>query len=341
MPIGILGYGVYIPRYRIKGEEYARAWGSFAAAGVSEKSLPGYDEDVVTMAIEASHNALRRAQREGSELDAIYLATTSAPYEEKSAATTLAAALGAHEVRTADFGASTKAGTTALLAGLDRVRAEGPGPVLAVASDCPLAAPDSNLEHALGAGAAAFVLGEGDPVAVMEAAFSYARETLGERFRRQGEPYTRDLELRVTHFEEVLQTVIDGLLKRLGKTAADIDQVVLQQPDARRPVRGVAKFGFAREKMNLGHLVPLTGDTGAASTLLGLAAVLDQAQGSQRVVVASYGSGAGDALSLLTGEGLSARRGLAPTVADYLHNKSYVDYVTYLKLRRILSTAAG
>ena len=341
MTIGILGYGVYIPRYRIKAEEYAKAWGSFAVAGVVEKSVPGYDEDVVTMAIEAARNALRRAQLEGAELDAVYLATTSSPYAEKSVATTLAVALGAHEVRTADFAASTKAGTAALLAGLEHALAQSAGHVLVAASDCPRAAPDSNLEHGLGAGAAAFVLGEGKPVAVFEGSYSYARETLGERFRREGEPYTRDLELRVTYFEEVLQKLIQGLMERISKTANDIDQVVLQQPDGRRAARGVARFKFAKEQLDGGNLAPQTGDTGTASALLGLAAVLDRAQAGQRIVVASYGSGAGDAISLVSQEGIQGKKGLASSVADYLNDKTYVDYVTYLKLRGFLSTLRG
>lgn len=337
MAIGILGYGAYVPRYRIKAEEYIKAWGSFAAAGVMEKSVAGYDEDAVTMAIEAAQNALRCAQIDGAKLDAVYLATTSSPYAEKSVATTLAVALGAQEARTADFGGSTKSGTAALLAGLERAGSPGAGCVLVVASDCPRAAPDSNLEHGLGAGAASFVVGEGRPIALFEDSYSYARETLGERFRRQGEPYTQDLELRVTYFEEVLQRTIDGLLKRTGKEAKDIHHIVLQQPDGRRAARGVARFKFSREQLELGNLAPQTGDTGAASALLGLASVLDKAGPGQRIAVASYGSGAGDALSLLAQDGVEDSR-TAPSVADYLSNKTYIDYVTYLKLRRVLST---
>jgi hydroxymethylglutaryl-CoA synthase len=341
MGIGILGYGAYLPKYRIKAEEYRKAWGNFSAPGVKEKSLPGYDEDIVTMAIEAAHNATNYAGIDPSSLGTLYLATTSGPYVEKPLSSTLAAALvGNREVRTADFMGSTKAGSSALLACFDRIVAEGKGVGLGVASDIPLGPIDSGTEHPFGAGSAAYVIGEGEPIAVLEGSHSITIETLGERFRRAGELYTRDLELRVNFIGECLHESIGGLLGKLNLTPEKVNHVVLQQPDASKSFKAMGKFGLSEEALALGAIATHTGDTGVASCLLSLAHVLDHAQGSERIIVASYGSGS-DAFSLLVQDGIVQRRKQSsdvPKVKDYLEKREYVDYVTYLKFKKYLST---
>jgi len=344
MGIGIIGYGAYIPKYRIKAEEYTKAWGSFSAPGVREKSVPGYDEDVITMAVEAAHNAINCAGIDPDSIGTLYLATSSGPYWEKSLSSTLLAALtGNEEVRTADFAGSTRAGTSAFLGCLDRIVAEGRGVGLVVASDIPLGPPDRGSEHPFGAGSAAYVIGEGDPIAILEGSYCVSIETLGERFRRAGELYTRDLELRVNFMEQCLQKSIHGLLGALNLTPEKVDHLVLQQPDGGKSVKAVGKFGFSDKALGLGMIAAHTGDTGAASPLLSLAHVLDHAQGSDRIVVASYGSGS-DAFSLLVEDGIVQRRAQSPevpTFKDYLEKKEYVNYVTYLKFKRYLSSFKG
>ena len=92
MTVGIVGYGVYLPRYRIKTEEYVKAWGSLSAmaAGIREKTVPGYDEDVATMAIEASRNAVLHADIKPEAIHAVYLGTTCGPYVEKASSISIA-----------------------------------------------------------------------------------------------------------------------------------------------------------------------------------------------------------------------------------------------------------
>jgi hydroxymethylglutaryl-CoA synthase len=260
---------------------------------------------------------------------------------EKPLSSTLAAALvGNREVRTADFMGSTKAGSSALLACFDRIVAEGKGVGLGVASDIPLGPIDSGTEHPFGAGSAAYVIGEGEPIAVLEGSHSITIETLGERFRRAGELYTRDLELRVNFIGECLHESIGGLLGKLNLTPEKVNHVVLQQPDASKSFKAMGKFGLSEEALALGAIATHTGDTGVASCLLSLAHVLDHAQGSERIIVASYGSGS-DAFSLLVQDGIVQRRKQSsdvPKVKDYLEKREYVDYVTYLKFKKYLST---
>ncbi len=175
---------------------------------------------------------------------------------------------------------------------------------------------------------------------MLEGSHSITIETLGERFRRAGELYTRDLELRVNFMGECLHESIDGLLGKLNLTPEKVNHVVLQQPDASKSFKAVGKFGFSGEALALGAIATHTGDTGVASCLLSLAHVLDHAQGSERIIVASYGSGS-DAFSLLVQDGIVQRRKQSsdvPKVKDYLEKREYVDYVTYLKFKKYLST---
>ena len=336
MAPGIIGYGVYLPRYRIKAEEYTKAWSTFAAPGVKEKTVPGYDEDVATMAIEASRNAILNSGIKPDEIHAVYLGTTYGPYVEKPSSVTIAAALGVlSDVRTADFTATTKAGTAALLAGFDKVRAGDEGYTLVVASDAAMAAPDSNLEHSLGAGAAAFLLGNNSPIAILEDSYSVTKETYGERFKKPGDVFTRDLELRVQYFQESVTAAVTALLKKIGKEPTEINHVIVQEPDGRAGARAIGKFKFAKEQLGTGSTAASIGNIGACSTLLGLTKVLDSAKAGERILMVSYGAGS-DALSLVVQQ--EAKDSPAPKLKDYLENKVYIDYVTYLQERRILSS---
>ncbi|MFC2019777.1 hydroxymethylglutaryl-CoA synthase [Chloroflexota bacterium] len=335
MTVGIVGYGAYLPRYRIKADEYLKVWETFGAPGVKEKSVPKYDEDVATMSVEAAKNAIMQSGIKPEDIRAVYLGDSYGPYVDKPSAPAIAVALGVKsDVRTADFTASTKSGTAALLAACDKVRAGDDGYALVVAADAAIAAPDRNLEHGLAAGAAAFIVGSDAPLAVLEGAYSVAAETYGERFRLPWDQYTRDHELRVGYFQESVTAALKGLLARIGKESADINHVIIQSPDARTPARAVARFKFEKEQLAVGNLAPQTGNLGACSTLFSLAHVLDSAGVGERIVLASYGPGS-DALSLVVEKSSSAS---VKKVADYLEDKEYIDYVTYLKERRFLSS---
>ena len=341
MSIGILGYGVYIPRYRINKAEYIKAWGRFAAAGIEEKAVPRFDEDPVTMAVEASMNALNHAKVDASKLNAIYFASTSSPYAEKLVSSTIAMALGASpRVSVVDYTSSTMAGTSALLLSLDFV-ASGRGHfALVVASDCPHADPSDFLEHPLGAGAAAFVVGEGTPIATIEASECTTIEALGERFRKDGEKFIETLGIPSYTRAVIINTVtssVKALLDKTGRKPSDFNFVVLPQFDGRLPSRIGRKTGFEEAQFVPSMIVSQVGDAGAASPLIGLAKVLDEAKPGNKVLVTSYGAGASsDAVSINVNEENMKRKGAVPSVKDYLNDKKYIDYIHYLKIKKMI-----
>ena len=98
--VGIVTYGAYIPRFRIKVEEIARVWGGNAAditggLGVFEKSVPDLDEDAATIAVEAARSALARRKIDPEEIGAVYVGSESHPYAVKPTACNVGEAIGA------------------------------------------------------------------------------------------------------------------------------------------------------------------------------------------------------------------------------------------------------
>jgi hydroxymethylglutaryl-CoA synthase len=341
MNSGVVGYGAYIPRFRIKRDEYLKAWGSFSPRGVEEKAVAGLDEDVVTMTVESSVNALKRARISSNQLNGVFFASTSAPYAEKLSSSTIVASLdGPSEIFLADFGFSTKAGTAALLSCLDFV-SSGRGDLgLVSASDASQAMPSDSIEHGLGAGSASFVIGRNDIMASVEGAHCSSLEIIGERCRRHGERYLRDSGIGAyaeQAFNQALTISVIGLLANLGLKAEDFAYAIFQQFDGRIAYDIGRKLGFKDNQISPSMTVTKIGDSGSASPLIGLCTVLDVARPGDRILVASYGSGSGsDAISLVTTDQLVERRNGALLIENYLAQKEYIDYLTYLKLRRIL-----
>src|SRR4030043_193104 len=119
-PVGIIGYGAYVPRYRLPAKEVARIWTDGAGGlPIKEKAVPGLDEDVITMSIEAARNAMLRAQIDPHELRAVWVGSESHPYAVKPTSTIVAEAIGAvPNTQGADFEFACKAGTEAMVAAM-------------------------------------------------------------------------------------------------------------------------------------------------------------------------------------------------------------------------------
>jgi hydroxymethylglutaryl-CoA synthase len=332
--IGISGYGVYIPKLRIKKEEYAKAWGSFSAAGVSEKSVMGFDEDVLTSAVKVSRRALESVPLTPDRISRFALASTSAPYVEKLLSGTILVSVGmSNTAFSSDHTTSTRAGTEAIIAGFEHVLANPGGKALVAAADAPKASMWDSIEHQLGAGAAAFVLSSDNLIAELEGHASYASEYFGERFKPRDDSLIHDI--NVKKFSEgslITNTTRAGnaLMKKLNRKPEEYQHVVIQQPDARVPATVGARMNFTDIQLAAGLVSKVLGDLGAASVPVALTAVLDAAKVGDRIMVISYGSGAGsDALSFkVVGE-----RKAIPRFQAEADKKEYIDYVKYLKIK--------
>jgi hydroxymethylglutaryl-CoA synthase len=337
-PVGILGYGAYLPRYRLPAREVARVWSDGAAPlPVQEKSVPGLDEDVITMSVEAARNALARARIPASQIRALWVGSESHPYAVKPTSTIVAEAIGASpNLLAADWEFACKAGTEALQAAIGMVGSGMAPYAIAIGMDAAQARPGDALEYTAGAGGAALVVGPADEsLAVIEGSYSYVTDTpdfwrrAEAAYPQHGQRFTGE-PAYFKHSEAAARELMAGL----GLKPSDYRYAVFHQPNTKFPQRAAADLGFTREQIRVGLLVAQIGNTYAGATLIGLTAVLDEAEPGDRLLVVSFGSGAGsDAFSLRVTEALAGRRGLAARTQDYLARRKEIDYALYARFR--------
>lgn len=336
--IGIVGYGVYIPRYRIAGKEIARLWtDGQGGVPVEAKSVPGPDEDTITMSIEAARNALARAQVPAERIGAVWVGSESHPYSVKPSGTVVSEALGTTPwISAADWQFACKAGSEAWTAGMAMVGSGMAEYVLAIGADTAQGRPGDALEYTASAGAAALLLGKAEEgVATIEATVSYVSDS-PDFFRRADRPYPvhgHRFTGEPAYFHHI-RSATTRLLDDLGRTPQDYTYAVFHQPNAKFPQTVAKQLGFSAEQIAPGLLSPQVGNTYSAIALAGLCATLDVAKPGDTILVTSYGSGAGaDAYSIRVTDALLERRNRAPLTAAYLARKEFVDYAVYVKWR--------
>ncbi len=344
---GIVGYGVYVPSYRIKVEEIARVWGDDPQAisrglVVQEKSVPASDEDTATISVEASRYALERAVIDSKKIGAVYVGSESHPYAVKPTATIVAEAVdAAPHLTAADMEFACKAGTAGMQACMGLVDSNIVEYGLAVGADTAQGAPGDALEYTASAGGAAYIIGKKDTIADIDYTCSYTTDT-PDFYRREGMPYPRHGG-RFTGVPAYFKHVIaasNEMFDKMGTDASSYDYAVFHQPNGKFYLKAAKKLGFKKEQVQHGLLTPVIGNTYSGATPLGLAAILDVAQAGDKILAVSYGSGAGsDAFSITVTDKIEEKRDLAPKVQDMIQNKCYVDYALYAKFKDKLKMA--
>ncbi|MCL2142318.1 MAG: hydroxymethylglutaryl-CoA synthase [Methanimicrococcus sp.] len=339
MTVGLVSYGAYIPRYRIKTEEIAKVWGGDAEilkAGlkVYEKSVPDVDEDAATIAVEAARNAFKRAGVDPQRIGAVYTGSESHPYAVKPTSTIVAAAVGATPNMTAaDFEFACKAGSAAIQVCMGLTLSKMIDLGLAIGADVSQGAPNDALEYTASAGGVAFIVGskESELIAIIEDTFSYTTDT-PDFWRREGRPYpghggrfTGD----PGYFNHII-SASKGLMKKMGTKAEDYDYAIFHQPNGKFPEKAAQMLGFTKEQIQPGLVVPKLGNTYSGSCLMGLAATLDIAKPGDRIFATAYGSGAGsDSYSIVVTDKIEEVRSKAPSVQKLLANPIYLEYAKY------------
>jgi hydroxymethylglutaryl-CoA synthase len=345
---GIIGYGAYVPRNRIKVEEIAKIWGADAPSykrglGLEEKSVPGPDQDTITMSVEAARKALKRAGIDPKEIGAAYVGSESHPYAVKPTGTILAEAIGATpEVHSASFEFACKAGSEAMFVCLCQVESGRIKYGLAVGADTSQGAPGDALEYSAAAGAAAFLFGKENVVAEVNETYSFMTDT-PDFWRREYMHYPRHggrFTGEPAYFKHVLGAG-RGIMAKAGMKPQDFNYAVFHQPNGKFPLKAGKTLGFTREQIEVGRLVPKLGNTYSGSSPLGLTAILDVAKPKDRILMVSYGSGAGsDGFIFTVTERIEEVRDKAAKTREMLDNdKVFLDYGTYCKYRGKILTA--
>jgi len=336
--VGIVGYSGYIPSYRIKAEEIASLWGKDeAGTPKGEMAVAGIDEDCVTMAVEATRLALKKAKIDPNEIGAIYMGSESKPYAVKSCGAIIAEAVGASRLITAaDYEFACKAGTEALQSCIGLVASGMIKYGVAIGVDAAQGEPSDDLEYNVACGGAAFILGPKTPqtLAYFEASASYVTDT-PDFWRRAMRPYPSHAG-RFTgepgYFKHVTAAAM-ALMEEAQLKPSDFTYAIFHQPNAKFPLKVASMLGFSRKQLQPGFLAQRVGNVYAGSSLLSLAAVLDIAKPGDRIFLASYGSGSGsDAFSIKV-QNTPSVGNPAPSVGHLLNRKRYLNYAQYARFR--------
>ncbi len=346
--VGIVGYGAYVPTYRIKAEEIAKVWGRDASQikaglGIEEKSVPGPDEDTITISAEAARNAVKHGGINPKDIQAIFAGSESHPYAVKPTAVATAEAIGASTNMTAaDTEFACKAGTVAIQMCMGMVKSGMIKYGLAIGADTSQGQPGDALEYTASAGGAAFIIGTDNLIAEIEDTFSFTTDT-PDFWRRDLQEYPRH-GARFTgepaYFRHVISAA-KGLFEKTGKNVNDFDYVVFHQPNGKFPLNAAKILGIPPEKLKQGLLVGRIGNTYSGASMLGLASVLDVAKSGDNILVVSYGSGAGsDAFAIKVLTGIEEKRENSIPVSKYLERKIHLDYGTYAKFKKKLKVTA-
>ena len=338
--IGISGYGVYVPKYRLDLSALNNVWGR-ELKGI--KSFPGKFDDQGSYALNCSLGALKHSGVEGSEIKFIEVGSESKIYAVKPTASIVAGLLKTENCFASDVEFACKAGTQAMINTFNFVKVNG-GSGLAIGADSAQGAPNDELEITAGDGSAGFVIGDKKPIALIEGYTSFTTDTTdfwrndGDKFPKHAGRFSGD----PAYYKHV-ETTAKNLMKKLNLEPKDFDYVVFHQPNGKYPRIVGKRLGFTTEQIEPGINFEFIGNTYSANSLLGLARVLDIAAPYQRILVVSYGSGAGsDAISFLTTPEIeNKRKNIERSVKSWVgeedkDNLIIEDYSIYLKNKGII-----
>jgi 3-hydroxy-3-methylglutaryl CoA synthase len=332
---GIISIGAHIPIHRLLRADIGKYWEGRGLPG--ERAVASYDEDSLTMAVAAARNCLKNTNK---KVDAIYFASTTAPYKEKQSAALMAAVLSFAEIQTMDFSNSLRCGTSALSAALNAVNSGAAETVLVVAADMRLFHPKSAQEMTSGDGAVALLVGKEDVIAEIEWFDSYCDE-IQDVWRIEGEQFLRTAEDRFVQdlgYARVVRNSVGKSLKKRQAAPGQFKKLCGNFTDPKSIGRVAAKLGFNPEEQLQAELNTGVGDTGTAMALMNAAQALEGLCPDQSVLVASYGNGC-DVLSIKATEKMRDYKP-AKSIASQIETKIMMSsYSKYLIWRGLVDVA--
>jgi hydroxymethylglutaryl-CoA synthase len=334
---GIVGYGVYTSRFRIR-------------EGNLERSIPFIDEDAITASVETGKLALIQSGIASSLVGKIYVGSESNPYAVKPIASKVAQVLKLGEededvqgVDAVDTEFACKAASSMFkdAASLVNYPESCVKYAMVIGADNSQAAPrdcvGGELDLFVGYGGAAYIFGKQDVIAEIEGWYSCTSDTPdfwrrdGEAFPMHGGRFTGD----PAYFKHIRKAT-KKLMERLGLKIGDVSYFVSHQPNVQFPIKIAKELGFKEEQYVPTLQVAKFGNTYSGCSPVSLAAVLDLAKADERILVASYGSGAGsDAYSFIVTGQISEKRKRQKLTVKYQAENPFLEYVDYTTYRRL------
>lgn len=342
--IGITSYGAYIPRLRLNRSSIVQAMGWFApaimAVSQGERSLCNWDEDALTMAVAAARDCLKGMDK--SQLDALYLASTTLPFADRQNAGVVGAALNLkEEMIQTDFSSSQKVSTTALITALEGIKSGERKNIMVAATDKRDAKAAYFYEMWFGDGAAALSVGDENVIAEFLGSYSVSADFV-DHYRgslNDFDYYWEERWARDEGYGKIMPRVINGLFEKLNITMEDVDSLVYPcffKGDHKKIAK---KLGATPEKL-VDNLHEVCGETGTAHPFVMLVSALERAKPGDRILVAGYGQGANALYFKVTDNilNMAPRKGFT----GHIENKKPLDnYNKYLKFRNLMQTEMG
>jgi len=342
--VGITSYGGYIPKLRLNRMQIFQAMGWFAPAimmvAQGERSVCNWDEDALSMAVEAARDCL--AGMDKSQVDALYLASTTLPYADRQNAGIVKTALNLKDdVLATDFTSSQKVATSALITGFEALSAGTRKNILLSASDHRQTKGAYFYEMWFGDGAASVMLGTENVIAEFKGSFStthdfpdHYRGTFHKFDYMWEERWTRDM-----GYGLIIPEAVNGLFDKLGITMDDVDKFVFPCFFKGDHAKIAKKLGATPDKV-LDNMHEVCGETGAAHPLVMLITALEKAKPGQKILLAGFGQGCDAMLLEVTDniEKLPARKSVKGCLAD---KRAILNYEKYMKFRDLMQVEMG
>ncbi len=332
--IGITGYGVYIPFYKLSRKEIGSFWGGARPPG--EKAVANFDEDTVTMAVEACRDCFETDT--AINIHSLYLSSASLPFAEKQNAVFVATALDLQrQTLTSDISGSLRSGTLGIHQAAAQCRQNPDGQALVAAADTRLARPSGSKEMTMGDGAAALALGSQNLIAEIEHSHCTYSE-IYDTYRPAGDTYIRDFDERFSREKGYIHTMTTGIREALeawNLQPADFQKLVVSAPNpayVKKPLKSLG-FDITQQKAE-DPLFQATGFTGTAHPFLLLCAALENARPGERILWAAHGDGC-DVFSLKTTEALG-RIQKRRSIQELLESRSPTTYQKYLRWKNLV-----
>ncbi|MEN6543089.1 3-oxoacyl-[acyl-carrier-protein] synthase III C-terminal domain-containing protein [Parvibaculum sp.] len=336
--IGLTGFGGYIPRLRLqrKAVAQANAWiaPNFLGKGKGERSMANWDEDAVTMAVEAARDLLG-PDDDRSHVDALYFGSTTMPFKDRLNAGIISAALTLGEtVRAVDVASTQRAGTSALLQALTAVKAGEAKHAIVLAADHRKARAASAQELDFGDGAAAVSVGTENVIAKYLGGASLTVDFV-DHFRGSTEEFDYNWEerwIRDEGFSKIVPRAVKAALANAGVKAEEIKHFVLPCAFGDKFVQQLAKKSGIAPEAARDTLAANCGETGAAHSLVMLVHALQKdAKPGEKVLVLHFGGGC-DALVFETTDKLASqadKRGIVGSLANRKEETNYLKFLTF------------
>ncbi len=330
--VGITAYGGYVPRLRLDRQAVyaANKWFAPGLRGNAkgERAMGNWDEDSITMAVEAARDCLAGGD---ADMDGLYFASTTQPFKDRQNSGVIGTALNREEgLAVADFAGSQKAGTTALMAALDAAR--GGRRVMVAASDKRKTRVASTHELQFGDGAAALMVGTDKVIAKFLGGYSTSVDFV-DHFRGDESDFDYTWEerwIRDEGYAKIVPPALKKALAQLNLKGSDIAHFIMPSLMGAVP-KQMAKAAGVAETAVRDLLQDKLGDTGCAHALVMLVHALEGAKAGEKIMVVGFGQGLDVLVFEVTGElaKLSKRNGISGWLNRRKEEKNYMKFLAF------------